>query len=130
MKIFKRFIKARHLRIIAKNFLSHLQNRYGASSYYTYNQITKTLHECGFDNSLVQYPMAMYLTNEDFEQLMNELKLTYDYEILRKEIAAKYFKGESYQKAPDNFFTLPRFHSEDWPPNGGASGPPGIIPDA
>jgi hypothetical protein len=54
-----------------------------------------SIQQAGFDNSLIQYAYAMFMSRTEFGGLKHKNKDLEDYDTLRKEIAKSFFSGNT-----------------------------------
>lgn len=83
------------LKSYARQLPLFLKKRYGKHKRYSAEEIRTSIQKEGFDNSLIEYAYAMFMSRTDFGGLKHQNLDLEHYDTLRKEIARSYFSGNT-----------------------------------
>jgi hypothetical protein len=87
--------KRRAIRSYARRLPRLLAKDYGHSERYTPQQVRRTIERSGMNMDFSCYGIAMFSGREDFNQFHQSSGENCDYDIMRGEIAATHFNGNS-----------------------------------
>ncbi len=90
--MFYKWRKYKNLKRIINSLPGELATRYGASDYYTPEQVSKTMETKKYSKEFAKYAQVIFIAPE---KCVPELMPTESYEIIRTEIANKYFDGDT-----------------------------------
>ena len=83
------------LKTYARQLPLFLKQRFGTHKRYSREEIRTSIQEAGFDNSFIEYAYAMFMSRSEFGGLTHRKDGREDYDTLRKEIAASFFRGKT-----------------------------------
>lgn len=83
------------LKSYARQLPLSLKKRYGKHKRYSAAEIRASIQKEGFDNSIIEYAYAMFMSRTDFLGLKHKNRDLKDYAKLRKEIAKSFFGGNT-----------------------------------
>lgn len=95
IKLFNWIKKRTTLKSYVKQLPLFLKKRYGKHKRYSEEEIRTSVQLAGFDNSLIEYAYAMFMSRKEFGGLKHKNKDLEDYDTLRKEIAKSFFSGNT-----------------------------------
>ncbi|MBF2001696.1 MAG: hypothetical protein IGS50_13360 [Synechococcales cyanobacterium C42_A2020_086] len=83
------------IRNYAKKLGPQLRKRYGASRYYTPEQVKATVRACGLNLDWVCYALCMYCDRDSFIQYHFNVGEACDYGAMQSEVAAQFFHNHN-----------------------------------
>jgi len=89
--MFYKWRKRKNLKRIIKTLPGELAARYGISDYYTSGQVNKTLEAKAYSEEFANYAQVIFI---EPDECVPNLMPKETYEIIRAEIANKYFGGD------------------------------------
>ena len=88
------FLKRRKaIKSFAYKLPLELRRRFGDKTFYSIEQVERTLENGKYDKTFSAYAYALLCSRKDFDSYFGDLKLKSTYDSLRKLVAKKYFKG-------------------------------------
>lgn len=95
MELIAKFKRNRAIKSYIKKLPSLLAKDYGKSKDYTPNQVRRTIERSGLNVDDACYGIAMFSSREAFNKYHQEIGENCDYDVMRSEIAERYFQGNS-----------------------------------
>lgn len=121
MGFFADLLRRRAIRSYIRRLPRQLLRSYGDCRHYTPQQVKRGIERAGLNKSYTSYAAAMYCRREDFDAEYSTQPPS-DYNVLRAEIAGRYFGGDADFSLGDIHAAAAHSGADGGPIDGGGSG--------